>query len=109
MNPLTLPDPIANYFAADRRDADAVARCFTPRAVVKDEGRTYTGRDAIKAWKAEVSSKFTYTSEPLSLEREDGAHVVTSRISGDFPGSPVDLQFRFGLESGLIASLEIAA
>jgi hypothetical protein len=31
------------------------------------------------------------------------------RVSGNFPGSPVDLRYRFGLERGLIASLEITA
>jgi hypothetical protein len=29
-------------------------------------------------------------------------------VTGDFPGSPVDLRYRFRLEGGLIASLEIA-
>jgi len=109
MTPLTLPDPIAAYFAADRRNAEAVAGCFTPQAVVKDEGRTHSGLDAIKAWKAEAAAQFTYTSEPFALERGDDCHVVTSRVTGDFPGSPVDLRYRFRLERGLIASLEITA
>ena len=33
--------------------------------------------------------------------------VITSRLTGDFPGSPVDLRFFFRLERGKIASLEI--
>ena len=51
-NQVTLPEPIAAYFAADRRDSEAIARCFTQDAVVKDEGHTYTGVMAIKQWKA---------------------------------------------------------
>jgi len=110
MTALTLPDPIATYFNADTRDADAIARCFTPQAVVKDEGRTYAGLEAIKAWKAAVAAEFSYTSEPFALEQKDGCHVVTSRVTGSFPGSPIDLRYRFRLERGLmIASLEIAA
>jgi hypothetical protein len=36
---LSLPEPIAHYFAADLAgDASAVARCFTADAVVRDEG-----------------------------------------------------------------------
>ena len=31
-----LPKPIAAYFSADRADSEAVARCFTDNAVVKD-------------------------------------------------------------------------
>jgi hypothetical protein len=33
---------------------------------------------------------------------------VTGRVTGDFPGSPVDLQYRFTLEGDKIARLEIA-
>ncbi len=108
MNTLNLPEPIAAYFAADRRAPEALAQCFTPQAVVKDEGHTHAGSDAIKAWKAAASTQYTYTSEPFSLEQKDGFQVVTSRVVGNFPGSPVDLRYRFRLERGLIASLEIA-
>ena len=105
---LDLPEPIAAYFDADRRDAEAVASCFTNDAVVKDEGRTYAGAAAIKAWKTEVDAKFTYTSEPLTVQQQDGRTVVTTRLTGNFPRSPVDLRFAFRLERGRIASLEIA-
>lgn len=108
MNTLHLPEPIAAYFAADRTTPEALARCFTPQAVVKDEGHTHTGIDAIKAWKAAASTQYTYTTEPFALEQQEGFQVVTSRVVGNFPGSPVDLRYRFRLERGLIASLEIA-
>jgi len=74
---------------------------------VKDEGHTYTGFVAIKQWKAESAAKYTYTSEPFALERRDGLVTVTSRLIGNFPGSPVDLRFFFRLERGRIAFLEI--
>jgi hypothetical protein len=104
---LNLPEPIAAYFDADKRDSEAVARCFTKDAVVKDEGHTYSGILAIKQWKAESSAKYTYTSEPLALDQRDGTTVVTSRLTGNFPGSPVELRFFFRLERGKIAFLEI--
>lgn len=108
MTTLSLPEPVAAYFAADKhQNAEAIARCFTAHAVVKDEGHTHTGIDAIKAWKAAASAKYTYTTEPFALEHSDGHQVVTSRVEGNFPGSPVDLRYRFRLERGLIASLEI--
>jgi hypothetical protein len=102
-----LPEPIAAYFAADRRDGEAIARCFTQDAVVKDEGHTYTGVMAIKQWKEESATKYTYTSEPFALRRRDGTVIVTSRLTGNFPGSPIDLRFFFHLERGKIAFLEI--
>ena len=109
MSALTLPDPIAAYFAADTRGPDDVARCFTPQGVVKDKGQTHTGRDAIKAWKVKSSSLYTYTSDPFSAELDDGVHVVYSHTAGNFPGSPIDLKLCFRVERGLIASLEVTA
>ena len=102
-----LPQPSEAYFAADRSDSDAFARCFTDNAVVKDEGHTYNGLAAIKQWKADSSKKYTYTSAPFACEEKDGKTIVTSRLTGDFPGSPVDLRFFFALEGEKIAFLEI--
>lgn len=107
MSILILPEPIAAYFASDTQSPEAVARCFTAQAVVKDEGHTHTGPDAIKAWKASASAQYTYTTAPFALEREDGLQIVTAHVAGNFPGSPIDLRYRFRLERGLIASLEI--
>ena len=104
---LDLPGPIVAYFTADKSDSEAVSQCFTENAVVKDEGHTYIGRAAIQQWKADVSARYQYTSEPLACERRGGTIVVTSRLTGNFPGSPVDLRFFFGLEGDKIASLEI--
>ena len=104
---LELPGPIAAYFAADREDGEAVARCFTEAAVVKDEGRTYRGRAAIRQWKEDAATRYQYTSEPFACEQRDGAVVVTSRLTGSFPGSPVNLRFFFVLDGDKIASLEI--
>jgi hypothetical protein len=104
---LNLPKQIAAYFTADKGDSEAVAQCFTENAVVKDEGHTYQGRAAIKRWKEEASAKYQYTSNPFACEQKDGKLVVTSRLAGNFPGSPVNLRFFFGLEGDMIASLEI--
>jgi ketosteroid isomerase-like protein len=105
--PLKLPEPIAAYFATDRRDGEAVARCFTKDAVVKDEGRTHAGVAAIRQWKEEASAKYTYTCEPLRLEQQGDVSVVTCRLEGNFPGGKADLRFFFRLERGKISSLEI--
>jgi protocatechuate 3,4-dioxygenase beta subunit len=108
MNDLTLPEPITAYFAADLMDAHAVARCFTADGRVLDEGRTHLGRAAIEAWKAAASTRYRYTTTPRRLEKHGEAYVVTSHVSGDFPGSPVDLRYTFTLKRGRIAMLEIA-
>jgi len=104
---LDLPTPVAAYFAADTQDSEAVALCFTEAAVVKDEGHTYRGRAAIEQWKTDASAKYQYTCEPFACEQKDGRVVVTSRLTGNFPGSPVNLRFFFGLDGDKIAALEI--
>jgi len=104
---LNLPKPIAAFFTADKADGEAISQCFTENAVVKDEGHTYGGRAAIKKWKTDASAKYQYTSEPFACEQKDGMTIVTSRLTGNFPGSPVNLRFFFKLDGDRIASLEI--
>ena len=106
--PVELPGPIAAYFAAENRDAtEALAHFFADDAVVLDEGHTFEGLAAIKEWKTETKRKYQHTVKPLASVQKDGNTVVTVRVAGNFPGSPVDLQFVFRLEAGKIASLEI--
>lgn len=108
MHSLTLPEPIAAYFAAEN-NPEALTRCFTAQAVMKDDGHAYTGINEIKAFMAAASAKYSATSVPFALERENGFQVVRAKVTGNFPGSPIDLSYRFRLERGLIASLEITA
>ncbi len=108
MTNLNLPEPIAAYFDADKRDAEAIVHCFTPQAIVTDEGQAHTGLAAIKAWKIAASAKYMYSAEPFALEHKGDRYIVTSRLSGNFPGSPVDLRYAFRLERGKIARLEIS-
>ena len=103
-----LPTPIAFYIAAENRgDTEAMAECFAEDAVVRDENRTIQGLGAIKEWKAETKKKYQHTIEPLAVAQKDGKIIVTNRLTGNFPGSPVELEFVFTLESDKIMSLEI--
>lgn len=104
---IDLPKPIAAYFTADKGGSEAVVRCFTENAVVKDEGHVYNGVAAIKQWKADSSKKYSYSTEPFASEHKDNKTVITCHLVGNFPGSPVDLRYLFELEGDKIASLEI--
>ena len=106
--PPDLPAPVAAYFAADTTGAEAVAQCFTDGAVVIDERQEYRGRAAIARWKAEASAKFRYAVYRLGAHVSGNQTTVTGRVTGDFPGSPVELQYHFTLEGDKIARLEIA-
>jgi len=103
-----LATPIAIYIAAENRgDTEAMAECFAEDAVVRDEGRTIKGLAAIKRWKAETKEKYQHTVEPLASVQEGDKTIVTNRLTGNFPGSPIELQFIFKLDGDKIASLEI--
>jgi ketosteroid isomerase-like protein len=103
-----LPTPIAIYIAAENRgDTEALAQCFAEDAVVRDEGQTIEGLAAIKQWKAETKKKYQHTIKPLSSAQEDDKTIVTNRLTGNFPGSPIVLDFVFALDGNKIISLEI--
>ena len=104
---LNLPEPVSAYFTTDKGNSEEFSQCFTENAIVKDEGHTYAGRAAIKKWKEDAATKYQYTCEPLACDQQAGKTVVTSRLTGNFPGSPVDLRFFFELEGDKIASLEV--
>ena len=106
---VSLPIAIETYFAAaNADDAHAVADCFVADALVHDEGHDIRGREAIQAWAAEARAKYNFHAQPLAVESPADETVVTAHVAGDFPGSPVDLRYRFKLTDGLVAALEIA-
>ncbi len=106
--PVSLPKPIGNYFAADAADWSAVAKCFTADAVVIDEKHSHQGREAIARWKNQSSAKYRYVSVPVAIEEQAERIIVTAHLTGDFPGSPVDLRYAFTLAQDEISRLEIA-
>ena len=105
-----LPIPVAIYIAAENSgDTEALAECFAKDAVVRDEGKTIKGLAAIKQWKAETKKKYQHTVEPVTVAQEDGKIIVTNRLAGNLPGSPIELEFVFALDGDKIASLEIVS
>jgi ketosteroid isomerase-like protein len=103
-----LPTPIAIYIAAENRgDVQALAQCFSEDAVVRDEDKTIEGLAAIKQWKAETRKKYQHTIEPIASAQKDGKTIVTNRLTGNFPGSPIELEFVFTLDGNKIVSLDI--
>ena len=54
-----------------------------------------------------MDATYRYVSEPLAASVEENTVTVRARLTGDFPGSPVELNQVFTLEGGKIVSLEI--
>ena len=105
---LKLPKPVAAYLlAVQTKDADILALCFADDAVVHDEDGDYRGLDAIKSWKRETEAKYRYVVEPLDASVDGNIVRLRARLIGDFPGSPVELDYTFTLANDKITSLEI--
>ena len=107
----TLPMSITTFLerSASAKPASAGAT-FTESAVVVDDGKTYTGGAAIAAWLAGSVAEFEYTTTVLRTETDESSTTVVNRVTGNFPGRSVDLNYRFELdsESGLIRALTIS-
>jgi ketosteroid isomerase-like protein len=105
---ITCPEPIAAYYAAEQaNDFEALARCFAADARVLDEGRTIAGGAEIAAWMADAKRRYQHRTEVLSVRERDGAYVVSARVTGQFPNSPVTLEQTFRLAEGAIQAVEI--
>jgi hypothetical protein len=46
--------------------------------------------------------------EVLDVAQTDGRTIVTGRVSGDFPNSPIQLHYVFSVNGGKIERLEIS-
>jgi hypothetical protein len=109
MKNTTLAGPIENYIAAaNTQDIEALTAIFSEDAVVRDEGQNRQGVAAIRQWALEVSRKYRPTVEALEVAQKDGKTMLSGRVSGDFPGSPIDLRYVFTLNGGKIERLEIS-
>jgi hypothetical protein len=93
--------------AVKAQDADMLTLCFAEDALVHDEGHDYRGLDAIKSWKRETDAKYRYVMEPLDASVSESIVKLRARLTGDFPGSPVELDYVFALANDKITSLEI--
>lgn len=108
MKTIKIPAPVQRYLDADASGNDEqFAQAFASDAKVLDEGKTIEGLDAIKAWKQASRQKYSYTVEPLTATQDGDTAQLTARVTGTFPGSPVEMTYRFVLLDDRIAELEI--
>jgi uncharacterized protein (TIGR02246 family) len=105
---LDVPEAVAEYLAAEEaKDADALASCFTEDGTVHDEGQDYHGRDSIRQWKQAADAKYRCVFQTINVQTFGNLVTVRARLTGEFPGSPVELDHIFKLSGDKMASLEI--
>lgn len=97
---------VETYFAsAVDADRESYFALFAHDVVIEDEGRERHGMAAVREWRREVPPVI-YTLAEVTADGD--AWVAPATITGDFPGSPVDLTFSFRFdEDGRIRELRI--
>ena len=106
--PLNLQHPVATFFESNNaHDADALASLFAADARVHDEHADHRGRNAIREWAEDTFRKYGTVLTPREVSEEGDATVVTTAVAGTFPGSPIELSFRFVTNGDAIHELEI--
>ena len=106
---IQLAESIDKYFdISNGIDSAQVKDCFTPSATVHDEGGTYEGLASIECWLQETRKKYQFSSKPISVDTKEQQEIVVAEVSGEFPGSPIQLSYAFVLNGGKIQSLEIS-
>ena len=105
---MKLPKVIADLIAAqDKYDSKAFAENFSDDAIVHDEGKTYHGKTKIRKWNEMTNSKYKTKYEPIEVTTNGDKIILTAKISGTFPGSPVLIKYHFETANNKITSLHI--
>lgn len=100
---------VAAFFTLPPKDAAAaITAIFATDAHVNDERHDHHGIGAIIDWWHTTNATTPFASRLLSVDADGDRVVAAAEVSGSFPGSPVVLHYRFKLDGGRIADLEIA-
>jgi hypothetical protein len=111
MNPTqstSLPEEVARYIeSANRFDAANATACFTPEAIVRDEQKEHVGHPAIERWIAQTIHAYQPHVTVTSAGTLGATVNLVGSVSGNFAGSPLDLDYEFQLQAGKISQLTI--
>ena len=106
---LELPPVIAAFFHATNTREFAEFLClFTEDAHVNDEANDYY-RAQIAEWIDGATAEAKPVVEVCEVTGDGDVFVVTAEVSGQFPGSPIQLRYDFNLRDSKIAELLIRA
>ena len=102
-----LPPAIAAFFqSTNTREFADFLSLFTDDAHVNDEANDYYGAQ-IADWIDRATADAKPTAEVTDITHDGDQFVVTAQVSGNFPGSPIQLRYSFTLKDSKIATLLI--
>ena len=104
-----LPPVIAAFFHAHNtgRTAD-FNQLFTADALVNDEAHEYRGA-AIKTWIDGAIAKYKPVADITEVVQAGVQTIAIAQVTGNFPGSPARIRYKFTLKDGKIAALVIGS
>ncbi|WP_313055643.1 nuclear transport factor 2 family protein [Pseudomonas lopnurensis] len=103
-----LPPPIAAFYSlSNGQEGLLLGQCFSADAVVVDERRSHVGLDEISAWLSEAQRLYRFRAEPLEFLDQGAQAIIPTKVTGTFPGSPIELRYVFHINGERIERLEI--
>ena len=104
---MNLPKVVSDLVAAQNNfDSAAYRNCFSENAIVHDEGKIHNGTKEIEAWIADSNERYHATIKPVGYEEHETESILKAETSGNFPGSPIVLNYHMKISGGLIQSLK---
>lgn len=105
---MNLPKVVSELISTQNSfDSAAYANCFSPTAIVFDEGKTHKGKKEIQDWITDANERYQATMQPLSFEEKEYESILKVKVSGNFEGSPIQLNYHLEIEDDQIQSLKI--
>lgn len=92
--------------ALETSDLEAAHTAFTPDVAIHDEGEVVHGPAGVDRW---ATRNFSYAPAFRIDDVVDHGNetVVTTTVTGEFPGSPLVFHWHLTLAQGKVASLRI--
>ena len=93
--------------AMNAHDEEHVASCLSRQATVRDGGLEYRGSSEIRRWMQDAFDRYALHLDVTGVSGQGKNWFFQARVSGNFEGSPVQLEHSLTIEDGKIANLEI--
>lgn len=93
--------------ACNAHDVDTCLACFSGDATLQNQGHSYHGISEIRVWLEQINLKYRPTLTPVQTGHDGGEALLTTRVNGNFPGSPIELNYRFTFSNDRISMLKI--
>lgn len=108
---MNLPNPLdALMKAFNTKDSLLFISCFTKDAEIQDKGENQSpiGHQEIKGWFDESLAKFDFTTEPFYFKESADSYYLKVKVTGNFPGSPLNFLYEIHTNGDQIYKLKIS-